>query len=196
MGDNIDFKSLWLQQITSEPDRENLLLQIKKLKQTHRKRLIVTNCLLIATSVFIGWVWIHFQPQLLTTKIGVVLTILAMAIYLMVYNKSFALFKTTTNAQSNREYLNSLLAIKSKQQFMQTTMLKLYFILLSAGIGLYMYEYAARMTIAGAVATYAITAAWILFNWFYLRPKQIKKQQAGLNDLISKIENINNQLTD
>jgi uncharacterized coiled-coil protein SlyX len=32
------------------------------------------------------------------------------------------------------------------------------------------------------------------FNWFYIRPKQIKKQQSKLNDLIAKFEEVNNQL--
>jgi hypothetical protein len=31
-----------------------------------------------------------------------------------------------------------------------------------------------------------ITSIWILFNWFYLRPKQIKNQQSKLDEIISK----------
>jgi amino acid permease len=79
---------------------------------------------------------------------------------------------------------------------MQTTMLNLYFILLFAGICLYMYEYTSRMKFIYAVTAYVVTLAWIAINWFYLRPKTIKKQQAKINGLIDKFEEINNQLKD
>jgi hypothetical protein len=77
---------------------------------------------------------------------------------------------------------------------MQTKMLGFYFITLSLGICLYMYEYISRMTNVGAFFSYLITLTWIGFNWFYLRPKTIKKQQTKLNELISKFETLNKQL--
>ena len=77
---------------------------------------------------------------------------------------------------------------------METTMMNLYFILLSLGIALYMYEYTQRMSTFWGIFTYAITSIWILFNWFYLRPKQIKKQRAKLDAIIAKFEMVNNQL--
>ena len=117
-----------------------------------------------------------------------------MVIFLFAYNKSLSLFKNHSNSQSNSDYLKNLLAIKAKQKFMETTMLNLYFILLSLGIGLYMYEYASRMKPIWGIVTYAITFIWILFNWFYLRPKQINKQRAKLDAIISKFEMVNNQL--
>ena len=50
------------------------------------------------------------------------------------------------------------------------------------------------MTVGAAILTYTVTLAWIAFNWFYLRPKTIKKQQGKLDELINKFEEINNQL--
>ncbi|MBZ4043437.1 hypothetical protein [Flavobacterium hibisci] len=57
-----------------------------------------------------------------------------------------------------------------------------------------MYEYASRMTILGAGLTYGITFLWILFNWFFIRPKQIKKQQDKINSLIQRFEEATHQL--
>jgi hypothetical protein len=50
------------------------------------------------------------------------------------------------------------------------------------------------MTLGSGMLAYVVTFAWIAFNWFYLRPKTIKKQQGKLNELINKFEEINNQL--
>src|SRR3970040_296871 len=194
MSDNINFKDIWAKQTSVAPNSEILISEIKKMKQSNLRKLVLTNLLLIATSIFIILIWIYFQPQLITTKIGIMLIILAMVIFLFAYNKSYSLFKSHMNSQSNSDYLKDLLAIKAKQRFMETTMMNLYFILLSLGIALYMYEYTQRMSTFWVIFTYAITSIWILFNWFYLRPKQIKKQRAKLDAIIAKFEMVNNQL--
>ncbi|MBL0332035.1 MAG: hypothetical protein IPP08_12680 [Chlorobiota bacterium] len=194
MDNNINFKDLWSKQTSLAPNPENLIADIKKMKQSNLRKLVFTNILLIATSIFIISIWIHYQPQFLTTKIGIILTILAMAVFLFAYNNSYSLFKSDKNSQSNSEYLKDLLSIKAKQKFMTTTMLNLYFILLSTGIGLYMYEYTSRMKPVWGLVTYGITFIWILFNWLYLRPKQIKKQRAKLDTIINKFEMVNKQL--
>lgn len=119
-----------------------------------------------------------------------------MVIYLGFYNGLGSTFKNIDTTQTNQGYLQKLIEIKRKQQFMQSKMLSLYFVLLGIGIGLYMYEYVVRMTILWAVFTYGLTLLWMGFNWLYIRPKQIKKQQSKINELIVKFEDVNNQFTD
>jgi hypothetical protein len=195
MNPNINFNELWAKQKTGEPDIEDLLSKMNTFKKSNLKKLIITNLLLITTSLFIILIWVYFQPQMITTKIGIIVTILAMVIFVIGYNQSFVLFRKQTNTLSTTEYLKDLLAIKAQQEFMQTTMLNLYFILLSIGIGLYMFEYTVRMTAFWGIVAYGITSIWILFNWFYLRPKQIKKQQSKLDEIIGKFEELHEQLT-
>jgi hypothetical protein len=196
MNSNINFNELWAKQKTGEPNKEDLLSKINKFKKSNLKSLILTNLLLIITSLFIIFIWVYYQPQMITTKIGIILTILAMVIFVIANNQSFALFRKITTTQSNSEYMKNLIAIKAKQQFMQTTMLNLYFVLLSTGIGLYMYEYTQLMTAFWGIFAYGITSIWILFNWFYLRPKQIKKQQSKLDEIIGKFKMLNEQLNE
>lgn len=196
MDTNIDFKNLWKQQKINDLNLEDLLYKLKKFKNDHLRKIIVTNILLSMTCAFIIFIWCYYQPRLVTTKFGIVLTILAMIIYLSSYNKLFTIFYKIDNSQSNFEYLQSLYKVKNKQKFMQTTMLNAYIIILSIGICLYIYEYASEMTLVKGITAYTCTLLWIGINWFYIRPKTIKKQQASLNELINKFENINNQLKD
>jgi Ca2+/Na+ antiporter len=191
---NIDFKDLWKKQSVSQPDLTDLLARLSKFKKAALRSLWMINILLSVTSVFIVFIWIYYQPQFVSTKIGIVLTILAMVVYVFVYNKLMSDYKNIDAAQANQEYLQKLISIKKKQQFLQTKMMSFYFIVLTLGICLYMYEYASRMSALGASLTYGITLLWMLFNWFYIRPKQIKKQQEKINTLIEKFEEVNNQL--
>ena len=194
MENNIDFKNLWKQQSVSPPNMEELLSKVKHFKSVSIRKLVITNVLLIATSVFIGFIWYRYQPQFISTKIGIVLIIFAMALYLFVYNKLITFYKNIEGNQSNSEYLQNLISIKAKQHYLQSRVLSLYFLLLGSGLGLYMYEYTSRMTILWAIVSYTITLGWIGFTWFYLRPKEIKKEQNRINTLISKFEAVNNQL--
>jgi len=193
-NNNIDFKDLWKKQTISQPNIEDLMARLKQFKKAALRSLWVANFLLAITSVFIIFIWYYFQPQFISTKIGIVLAILSMAFYLTFYNRLMNNYKNIDANQTNHEYLQKLIEIKKKQQFMQSTVLSWYFVVLLTGICLYMYEYASRMTVFYALLTYGVTLLWIGFNWFYLRPKQIKKQQEKINQLIGKFEEVNAQL--
>lgn len=193
-NNNIDFKDLWKQQSLSPPNMEELMARLKQFKKAGLRSLWKTNILLFATAVFIIFIWYYYQPQFISTKIGIVLVILAMIMYVVVYNGLLRIYKDIDTTQTNQEYLQKLILIKRKQQFMQSTVLSWYFVLLLSGICLYMYEYVSRMTVFYALVTYGITLLWIGLNWFYLRPKQIKKNQEKINELIVKFEDINKQL--
>lgn len=194
MDNNINFNDLWSGQKIVQPNPDELILKVDKLKKANTKRIVYANITLVLTSVFICFIWYYFQPQFITSKIGIVLAILAMLSFMIASNSSLVLYKKLDAGESNQQYLKTLLLIKEKQQFMQTTMLNLYFLFLSVGLSLYMYEYVSRMSTLMAVVVCGVTVLWFLFNWYYLRPKQIKKQEAKLNEIIAKFEDIQGQL--
>ena len=194
MSANIDFKNLWKQQEAEQPELSDLMLLLRSYKNKGLKRLVLTNVLLVMTTVGLVLIWYYFQPQLITTKIGLITTILAMLIFVLAYNTLFKYYKSASEFESNSAYLKNLITIKRKQKFMQTTMLQLYFMLLSLGVCLYLYEYVKLMPTVVGLLVYALTLAWLAFNWFYLRPKTIRKQEKKLDILIKKFEMINRQL--
>jgi predicted signal transduction protein with EAL and GGDEF domain len=191
---NIDFKDLWKKQTISQSNIEELLARLKQFKKTSLRSLWIANILLFVTSAFIVFVWMYYQPQFISTKIGIVLVVLAIVMYVVVSNRLLRIYKEVDATQTNQEYLQKLILIKKKQQYIHSVVLSLYFILLGSGICLYMYEYAVRMTVFYAILAYGVTLLWIGFNWFYIRPKQIKKQMEKVNSLISKFEEVNKQL--
>ncbi|RKR10674.1 hypothetical protein C8C83_2353 [Flavobacterium sp. 90] len=194
MDNNIDFKDLWKKQAINQSDMQDVLGRLKKFKNASLRSFWILNILLFVTSAFNLFVWYYYQPKFVSSKIGITLMVLTMMIYLFVHNKLLSNYKNIETTQTNQEYLQKLILIKKKQQFLQTKMISFYFIALTTAICLYMYEYAVRMSLLGMSLTYGITLSWIAFNWFYLRPKKIKKQQSKLDSLIEKFEDINNQL--
>jgi len=195
MKNNIDLKELWNKQKTTTPDAKELFDKIKRLKKNNLYALIATNVALLLTCAFIGFVWYYFQPEMITTKIGIVLAIIAMVLYLFAYNRMIPLLVHVGFDMNNNQCLQQLLKLKEKQLFLQTTILNIYCILLSAGLFLYLIEYALRMELIWAVVSYAVTFLWIVVVWFDFRLRIIKKQQAKINGLINKLEVLDRQLT-
>jgi hypothetical protein len=190
----MDLKELWGKQAGSIPDTSDLIQKAREFKRKSLWRLVLTNILLLVTSAFIVLIWIYFQPEMITTKLGIALIILAMLLYLLVYNKLFSILGHVDYEASNSECLQRLLKLKEKQLFLHTTMLNTYFILLFAGICLYMFEYVSRMTVTWGAFSYGITLLWVALNWFYFRPRSITKQQDKINKLIRDFEGLHKQL--
>ena len=194
MSTDFDFKDMWNKQQIPQLDTKELFAKANDLKKNIRSKMIIGNLLLIITMVFIGYIVWYFQPEKLTTKIGVIFTFIAIIMFIFSSIGLIKLLVKNNISTTNAEYLKQLIEIKQKQEFIQSTIMNLYFIFLSIGILLYMIEYAARMTPVGYITTYSITIAWLGFNYFYLRPKSLKKQQKKVNDLIEKIKEMNSQM--
>ncbi|MBL4670083.1 MAG: hypothetical protein JKY30_12590 [Flavobacteriales bacterium] len=196
MTDNVDFKQYWNKQKIQIPAVEELIKKANQFKRKTRFKLIATNLILLATCIVIGSVWLYYQPEFLTTKIGIVLCIIAMLVYLAFHNTLAPLLLKHSIEVDTKTQLQELLTLKEKQRFQQTTLLNGYFILLSTGLSLYMYEYVVRMTLPWFIFSYGIVLFWIGLNAFYFRPKMIKKQEAQLNKLIAQLKKLNKQLID
>ena len=56
-----------------------------------------------------------------------------------------------------------------------------------------MYEYVAFMPLWKAHVACLSIIVWIMLNWFYFRPKQIRKQQQQLDDIIDRLQHICDQ---
>jgi len=196
MSNNIDLKKIWNMQESEIPKTKDLFKKANQFKSNNLYKLLAANIAAVVTSIAIGFIWYYYQPELLTTKIGIVLVIVAMILFIIAYNDTIPLLLKNNLENNSKQYLQQLLLLKRKQLFLQKTILNSYFILLLLGISLYMIEYTSKMTIVWGVFSYGITLLWIAINWFFFRPRVIKKQQSKINTLISKFRKVNDQFND
>ncbi len=69
----------------------------------------------------------------------------------------------------------------------------LYFVLLSAALGLYMVEVLQDGSLRFKIIAYALTFGWILFAYFYLGKRQLRKTENRINSIISELQNLESQ---
>lgn len=193
MDNNVNLNDLWAKQTANPPQIEELILKLAEIKRKNITKLITVNILMIATISFIIFIWLYFEPKLIITKIGIIFTISGITIYIFVYNQLTPYLRKVIGYQSNSEFLKSVIKLKERQRFLQSTMLQFYFVTLTLGICMYIYEYVSQLTFPWAVFAYSATLIWIAFNWFYLRPRVIRKEQDKLNCIIEKFESLSRQ---
>jgi Flp pilus assembly protein TadB len=195
MSTEMDFKALWNKQSTSDiPDTKELFSKADGIKKKTRNKLIGLNLVLLATVGIMVYMGFNIDNERLTTKIGLILIVVAMVSYLAVSNQIMPLLFKSDFETSSQEYLNQLIRIKRKQDFLNKVMINIYFILLAVGLALYMLQFVARMNVVWAVTYVVLTFGWIGFAWFYMRPRGIRKKAKALNDMIEKLEEVNRQL--
>ena len=192
-----DFREMWNKQITTpQPSQEELFKTVMKLKNKNRNQLLLAFVSLSLTIIFMLVISYYIEPTLITTRIGIALIIAAILFYLFSSNSLLRLLiKDADQSLDVSSYLPLLIKIREKQLLLGTRVMTLYFILLAAGLLLYMIEYTRRMTLVSGLLAYGITILWILFNWIYLKPHIVKKQQAKLSEAIKNLENLNGQLS-
>lgn len=194
MENNIDIKELWNRQTVPAADQSEILNKISRFRKNGLKKGIFLDVILVLTILFMIFIWIYFKPQFLSTKIGIIVGILPMCIVVVVNRKITSLYRSLDEKQSNIDYLNNLLMLKGKETFMQTKVMSLYFILLSFGILLYMYEYTLNSSFTFRLIAYSVLFLWIALNWFVLRPVMIRKNRRRMDCLIRQIEKIKSQV--
>jgi hypothetical protein len=195
MKDFNDIKTLW--QSDSEqaiPSIEEIAASAKKERASMLFKNIAGIAALSVTLLVIGYIILFADFAYVTTKIGAAIAIISVIGGILMNSVLLKiLMKTASIHVDNHSYLEQLQQYRKKQQFFQTKGINIYFLLLWLGLTLYMYEFYARDKQFGLIA-YGLTMAWIAFNWFYLRPRIIKKQEHKLNSFISQVESISRQL--
>jgi hypothetical protein len=188
-----ELKNMW-QQSGSEkslPSAEEVLAQVKAVRKKMARKSILGIALLAFTFAFIAWVGFHYDFELISTRIGIIITLFAIVTGI-IFNTRLAglLLRQNDPTLSNSAYLQQMIRFRTNLRIVQTKGITFYFILLTAGLILYMYEFASRDLTFGIIS-YSITLGWVAFNWFYLRKRTRRKQKKEINEQIAALEGLN-----
>jgi len=195
-NDNIDFKKLWKQQKTDAPQLKEFKKKLTKYKNMNTFKSLF---IIIGLSIYILLcicIWVYLKPPHISTQLGLLLCIIGMLIYIVQYSQLFSFNKKLNSLISNKDYLNNLMTIKKKQIFIQTKVMKLYYLFLIPGIFLVCFKYMMMLPNPFHLIALVVTIAWLVFSWFYARPKTIKADNKKINDLISQYSKISEQFVE
>jgi heme exporter protein D len=191
---NLD--QLWQNTNEKAPDWQAFAKQVAALEIKKRNEKNRLNFLLLSTMAFVGFIAFAYLPLSWTTLVGIVLTELSMLLYLWQYNRHTTVRNITTETSNARAYLEWLYEDRKRQRYLGRQLMSAYFLLLSTGVLVYMWEFVQRMPGFYGWLAYGITLGWFALNWFVFRPRIIQKREAALNDLIQQLERLQQQWAD
>lgn len=192
--ENINFQDIWNKKNTEIPNIKEIKSTADKYK---KKQLFSTICQLLslsATAIMIIIIWNVIDFKMMTTSLGIILILVALALYIYLYSQNINVIREINPSISNQEYLASLKKLQKQQLYMQTKGISIYYVLLTVGFAFYFYEFALQLSTSGAILAYGLTFLWLAIAWFFLRPRQIKKQNAKISKVIDSLELIEKDL--
>lgn len=190
-----ELENLWKQSETKIPPQKTNISKIKnnrmKLKNTYTKGAI----LLILTGIFILGLMIFLDSNLKTilvvsSMIIISITCFLQAALMLFTANEIAKIDETQTPTSHLKQWQSFRAFQKKQRHWN---MPVYYTLLSIALGVYMYELLKNADLWKMILTFAITYSWMLFAYIYLGKKEIKKQDAKLDGIISELKSLENQ---
>jgi hypothetical protein len=191
MNNEKTLNQLWNKQNLNENP-----IQYSQVTGRKRKLLINTfiqNILLLITITFLSFIWYYTTELTVTAKIGITFLIASSIAFMIANGRIIFLLKKANSGANNLEYLKELVSLKSKQFILQKTFTQAYFILLSFGIFLSMMGFGNGSPYSTMI--FVIALVWVLYTYFFVRPKKIKKQQHAFEEIISNLKRIEEQFT-
>ena len=190
-----DLENLWKQAETKVPTQNTNISKIKnnrmKLKNTHTRGAIT----LILTGILILVLMTTFDDKIRTTPIIssmiVISAICFLQAILMLYNaKKIA---DIDESQSPSFHLQQWRNYQTFQKNQRHWNMPIYYILLSFALGVYLFELLKNVDLWKMILAFFITYSWMLFAYFYLGKREIKKQDAKLDGIISELKDLETQ---
>ena len=190
-----ELENLWKQSETKIPPQKTNISKIKnnrmKLKNTYTKGAI----LLILTGIFILGLMIFLDSNIKTilvvsSMIIISITCFLQAALMLFTANEIAKIDETQTPTSHLKQWQSFRVFQKKQRHWN---MPVYYTLLSIALGVYMYELLKNADLWKMILTFAITYSWMLFAYIYLGKKEIKKQDAKLDGIISELKSLENQ---
>ena len=184
-------KDLWQSAKPAQlPDTATIRAEAQKLRRKMLQKTLSGTLLLAGTLGFIAWIGLHYRFTQWTTVTGIILVLIAVMMAVLFNSRLLQLLlKQGNTALDNAAYLQELIRFRHTQRRIQSKGISAYFALLTAGIVLYMAEFAQRGLLFGIIA-YSLTLAWIAFNWFYIRKRTIAKQEKAISAQIESLEQL------
>jgi hypothetical protein len=190
-----DLKKLWQE---AAPQNTLSVADVISQARKHKRKFLWNGfgktLLLLATAIYLCIIISFYHSKMISTRIGELCVLIAVFGMIILNSRSLqAMLRQVNSNVDVHTYLAQLKVYQQRMRFIQTTGISVYFILFTAGLGLYFYELT-HTNLKFALLVYGLTGAWIAFNWFYIRPRTIRKQNKKLDEAIAHLERLSGQL--
>ena len=162
-----------------------------KLKNTNIRGAIF----LVLTGIFILGLMTTFDAKIKTTPIIFSMVIISVMCFLqailMLYNaKKIADIDESQTPGFHLKQWQNFRTFQKKQRHWN---MPVYYIILGTALGVYLYGILRNTEPWKMILAFVITYSWMFFAYFYIGKRELKKQDAQLDGIISELQILENQ---
>ncbi|MBC7743668.1 MAG: hypothetical protein H7096_01040 [Flavobacterium sp.] len=194
MKDFEALKDIWHNQITlPKVSEEDVLIKLRKTKNGFANKLMMELMGIFLAIAVLMYVWISSPFKMWTTHLAMLIIIGCCFYYLYVQLKDYFRIKDDTLLNKPKDYIDYLKKYKSDRYKFNTRKYNIYTLFLSLGFLLYFVEIAFLVPVWVAAIGLIFTLSWILFCFFFLMKRYIRKEESRLEDMIANLERLEKQ---
>ena len=197
MKDFEALKDIWHNQVAlPKVSEEDVLRKVRKTKNGFANKLLRELIGMVLAVAMLIYIWVSSPFKMWTTHLAMVILIGCCLYYLYRQIRDYNLIKDEALLLNKpEEYIDYLKKYKSDRYILNTRSYKFYTMFLSLGFLFYFIEIAFLASIWVTVIGISLTAAWIIFCYFFLMRRYIRKEEAKLEDMIGNLERLQKQFT-
>nr|WP_294790030.1 hypothetical protein [uncultured Mucilaginibacter sp.] len=192
--DNLnELKAIWQTAKTDElPTTADMVKMAKKFRYQKLRNKVLSIAVGAVAIVIMLAFFVNTPVLAITTIAGMIFTLIACLISIYTNARSIKRFIDLKD-YNNKEFIQFLEQTRRNQLYYYKYTQVMGLLFSSIGLLLFLYEFVQKSTALSAIF-YVIAVGWTIFSCFYLRPRNFKKQSAKLNDMLTSLKKINDQL--
>ncbi len=186
--------NVWKEQKANNLSSEQVLNNINSNRNKMATKLLLGVIAMLLSVVVMVYIWLNIDFKQYLTHIGLSMMVSLVFLYSILILKNLLRLRNTNTLLTPKEHLIQLKKVQTQQMGMSKYYMNIYFAVLTIGLLLYYIEVLAEASLLLKLAAYSITIAWLLYAKFVINKKSSIKSQKKLEEMISTLEKIENQL--
>lgn len=175
------------------PSIDELNNKIGKMRKAMHFRNAIAITLLASSIIVISVIYYFFELSSLVSWIafGLISLSILSGIGFLIYLR-FILPSNVNAMEEGKTYIKQWQRFKKKNAVYSNNFAKFYFIVLSSGLILYIYEVTIESPEIRIIALIS-TSIWIAYCWFFMKPKLERKTEKELEEILDSYRSLEEQ---
>ena len=189
-----NLKAIWDQQNQQViPDVSHIIDKAEKEKNSIRNKIIIQVLALSIAMIVMCVVLCMINFKMAITLIGMAIMLITIFVFSAIRIYQVQQLNKINLTESPKIVLQKLNAYCTFDKKVKIKGMLIYFILLNIGMGFYFVETLNPLSVTLKIIFLIVYIAWMLFAYFVMGKKQLKKDEDKMNFLIKSIENLEHE---
>ena len=194
MRDFDEIKNIWQDQKEPTLGHEEILKRVKRSKSRMANKLLLEVIAMSMSIAILSYAWFMIPFRMWTTHLSLLIFMGCSLFVLFAQLSDFRHIHESNNLLDKPEdYIRDLKKYKQERHQLNTQKYRVYTLFLGLGLVLFFIEIFFVASIWFTVFGLGVSILWILFCYFWLMRRYIRREEEALSEMIEDLERLKKQ---